>query len=81
MFDLIKQNEARSSYIYAPRFVAMAIRNDSDNFDSNMMNAIIMYYKDITKADPNKIYSDAECRLILQTYKQEIENERQQLKR
>ena len=65
VFEIIKDSEATSTYIYAPRFVGLATRADLSDFDGNMLNSLLKYYKNITKIDMKKWYSDEEAREIL----------------
>ena len=51
VFEIIKDSEATSTYIYAPRYIGLATRTEIDDYDSNMLNALIKYYVNITKVD------------------------------
>ena len=58
VFEIIKDPDATSSYIYAPRFIGLATRTDISDYDRNMLNSLLKYYINITKVDMQRWYDD-----------------------
>ena len=44
VFEMIKQSSATTSYIYASRILGLAVREDIENYDANMLNSLAKYY-------------------------------------
>ena len=76
VFEMIKQSSATTSYIYASRILGLAVREDIENYDANMLNSLAKYYINITKIDLQTFYHSGTIENIVKEHIDEITKER-----